>query len=209
MSKLNFRLYLITDRHLCKGRQLTQVIDEACTAGVKAVQLREKDLSPLSQYQLAKNIKQVCQSTHTMLFINDRADIAQAVEADGVQLTSQSLPIEAVQKCFTQSKLIGVSTHSLEEAQRAEKSGTDFMLFGPIFETPSKTAIGKPQGLAKLNQLTKFVNVPVFAVGGINSERAKQCMDNGAAGVAVISSIMSSPNPKRIIKTYEHVLGSL
>ncbi|MFQ5864251.1 MAG: thiamine phosphate synthase [bacterium] len=209
MTELNFRLYLITDRHQCQGRQLTQVVDEACKAGVKAVQLREKDLSPFALYQLAEHIKEVCQSTHTKLFINDRADIAQAVQADGIQLTSQSLPVEAVRRCLLDRKLIGVSTHSLEEAQRAEESAADFILFGPIFETPSKAGFGKPQGLARLNQLAKLVGVPVFAVGGINPERAKQCMENRAAGVAVISSIMSSPNIKTMVRRYEHVLGSL
>jgi thiamine-phosphate pyrophosphorylase len=173
------------------------------------VQLREKDLTPFALYQLAKDIKNICQSTHAKLFINDRADIAQAVEADGVQLTSQSLPVEAVRTCFSEPKLIGVSTHSFEEAQRAEESKADFILFGPIFETPSKAAFGQPQGLVSLNRLSKTVSVPIFAVGGINPERAKECIENGAAGVAVISSIMSSPNIKRIIKTYEEVLGTL
>lgn len=206
---MNFRLYLITDRHLCNERKLAEVVHEACTAGVKAVQLREKDLSPFSLYQLAGKIRKVCQATHTKLFINDRADIAQAVKADGIQLTSQSLPVEAVRKCFSEPKLIGVSTHSVEEAQRARESMADFILFGPVFETSSKAAFGEPQGLSKLQQITRVVDIPVFAVGGINPERAKQCMEVGASGVAVISSIMSSGNIKGTVSTYENALGSL
>lgn len=209
MFNINFRLYLITDRHQCKNREFSQVITQACAAGVKAIQLREKDLSPFSLYQLAENIKKICQVTQTKLFINDRADIAQALGAEGVQLTAQSLPVEAVRKCFTEPKLIGVSTHSLEEAQRAEGSGADFVLFGPIFETPSKTTFGKPQGLAKLEQIAKLIKIPVYAIGGIIPERAKQCLERGAFGVAVISSVMSSTNVIRIVKKFETFLGSL
>ncbi len=209
MSELNFRLYLITNRHLCGEGKLTSVVEEACKAGVKAVQLREKDLSPVLLYQLAIDIKKICQQHHTKLFINDRADVAMAVEADGVQLTSQSLPVEAVRKWFPRPKLIGVSTHSLEEALRAQEGNADFILFGPIFETPSKAPFGNPQGLNKLSHLSKSVQVPIFAVGGINPERAKYCIGNGATGVAVISSIMSSSNVERIVKSYEQVLGGL
>ena len=209
MSKVNYRLFVITDRHQCKCGQLSKVIDEACKAGVKAVQLREKDLSPLLLYQLAEKIKKICHSTNTRLLINDRADIAQAVDADGVQLTSQSLSVYSVRKFLPKSMLIGVSTHSLEEAQRAENYGADFVLFGPVFQTPSKAVFGEPQGLSKLEKITKTVQVPVFAVGGINPARAKQCRERGSFGVAVISSVMSSPNVKVVIKEFENYLGRL
>ncbi|MFQ5770638.1 MAG: thiamine phosphate synthase [bacterium] len=206
---VNFRLYLISDRRQSQNRPLSEVIREACQAGIKAVQLREKDLPPISLYHLAREINEICQSNHTKLLINDRADIAQAVNADGIHLTSQSLPVETVRKCLTSLNIIGVSTHSLAEAQQAEASGCDFILFGPIFESPSKIAFGKPQGLKKLYELTKVVNVPIFAVGGIHPERAKQCVENGAAGVAVISAIMRAPDIHKIVKKFENSLGKL
>ncbi|MFQ5769898.1 MAG: thiamine phosphate synthase [bacterium] len=209
MSEVNFRLYVITDRHQCQGGQLSKVIEEACASGVKAVQLREKDLSSLVLYQLAEDINKICQAAHAKLFINDRADIAQAVDAHGVQLTSQSLPIHAIRNILTQSKLVGVSTHSLEEAKRAEDEGADFVLFGPVFFTPSKAAFGEPQGLDRLEKIAKIVQVPVFAVGGIDPSRAKQCRENGAFGVAVISAVMGSPNVKFVVQEFERNLGGL
>ncbi len=209
MTKVNFRLYFITDRHQCTDKPLLDIISEASQAGVKAVQLREKDLSPIELYNLASETIIVCRKTQTKLFINDRADIAEAVEADGVQLTSKSLPVKAVRKCLKSERLIGVSTHSFEEARKAEDSGCDFILFGPIFQTPSKIAYGKPLGLKSLFDLRKMVNVPIFAVGGINPDRAKKCLENGAFGVAVISSIVRATDINKVISDFKNYLGDV
>ncbi len=138
MPKINFRLYVITNRLLCGKRTLTEVIGEACRSGIKAVQLREKDLSAKSIINLAQEIQQICKKTGVKLLINDRFDIARAIRADGVHLTAQSLPVKIVRKHLSSSQLVGVSTHSLDEAKQAEDSGADFVLFGPVYHTPSK-----------------------------------------------------------------------
>ncbi len=209
MPKVNFRLYVITNRQLCGDRTLTEVVGEVCRGGVKAIQLREKDLPAKSIFNLAQEIQQICKRTGAKLLINDRFDIAGAVGADGVHLTSKSLPVEIVRKNFNSDKLVGVSTHSLEEARRAQDSGADFVLFGPIYPTPSKAAYGHAQGLTKLQEVAKSVAIPVFAVGGMTPEKAKECVESDAFGVAVISSVISTRDISATLKSYEDYLGRL
>jgi thiamine-phosphate pyrophosphorylase len=207
MPKVNFRLYVITNRQLCGDRTLTEVVGEVCRGGVKAIQLREKDLPAKSISNLAQEIQQICKRTGAKLLINDRFDISGAVGADGVHLTSKSLPVETVRKNFNSDKLVGVSTHSLVEARRAEDSGADFALFGPTYSTPSKAVYGHPQGLSKLQEVAKSVAIPVFAVGGMTPEKAKECVESDAFGVAVISSVMSTRDISATLKSYEDCLG--
>lgn len=209
MADIDFRFYFITDRNQCKPHTLTSVIKQACEAGIKAVQLREKNLPIKELFVLAKDIGAVCKSTHTKLLLNDRFDVATAAEANGVHLTSQSLPVEIVRKFMPAPKLIGVSTHSIEAAKRAEGAGADFILFGPVFHTESKAKQGEPQGLAKLQEVAKAVTTPVFAVGGIDPVKARQCREHGAWGVAAISAVMKSKNIGKLIKKFEDSLGNL
>lgn len=210
MATLDFRLYVITDRRQCFGlRDLTKVVDEACQAGAKAIQLREKDLSAVQIFNMANELKEICRQNGAKLLINERADIVSALDADGVHLTAKGLPVHAVRKVLPANKIIGVSTHAFVEAKRAEQAGCDFILFGPIFRTPSKIRYGKPQGLRKLKELTERVTVPVFAVGGINPERAQECLEHGAAGVAVVSAIMAAHNAAELVYEYQRHLGTL
>ena len=185
------------------------VMQQACAAGVKAAQLREKDWSARQVFETAAELKKICEPTQTQLFINDRADIADAVGAEGVQLTAGSLAPPIVRKILSTPKLIGVSTHSLSEAVLAEAADADFIVFGPVFETQSKRTYGPPQGLKRLQQVVESVRIPVFAVGGIDPPRARVCLDHGAWGVAVISAIMSADNVKEKMLEFEKALGSL
>lgn len=209
MSKVNFRLYIITNRLLCGERTLTEVIKEVCRGGVKAIQLREKDLPAKSIFNLAQEIQQICKKNGVKLLINDRFDIARAIRADGVHLTSKSLPVKIVRKHLSSSQLLGVSIHSLDEAKQAEDSGADFVLFGPVYHTPSKAAYGDPQGLTKLQEVTKSVSIPVFAVGGMTPGKAKECVESGAFGVAVISSVMRAQDISVTLESYENCLDTL
>lgn len=209
MSNVDFRFYLITDRHQCRGRKLTDVVQQACAAGVRAVQLREKDLSARHLFELAQNIRSITHATQTKLILNERFDIMLAGEADGVHLTSSGLSAGVVRKHVGEDRLIGISTHSLEEAQAAEQAGADFILFGPVFFTASKAKYGEPQGLKKLKNVADKTKIPVFAVGGIDPERARQCHQYGAWGVAAISSIMQASNIGSIVKQFEDALDRL
>ncbi|MCG8608186.1 thiamine phosphate synthase [bacterium] len=208
-SPIDFRLYLITDRRNCLQRELGDVVDRACQAGVKAVQLREKDLSAREFLSLAKQIQNRCRSHNADLFVNDRCDIAKSISAVGVHLTSQSLPADLVRARFPSLRCIGVSTHSVDEARDAEERGCDFILFGPVFETPAKMAYSPPQGLKALHEVTRSVSIPVLAVGGINPVRAEACLESGAEGVAVISAIMQAKDLGRVVSEFKTKLGSL
>ncbi len=145
-----FDLYLVTDRTQTRGRDLLWVLEQALEGGVNAVQLREKDLGGKDLYELAEKTSRLCERYRASLFINDRVDVALAVDAAGVQLGKTSLPIETARVLLGPEKLIGASIHSLEELSDAEKGGADFVLFGPVYFTPSKASFGAPQGLASL-----------------------------------------------------------
>ena len=130
---------------------------------------------------------EITRGSETRLLVNDRADIAAAAGADGVHLTSQSLPANVVRKMFGSDFVIGASTHSLDEARAAQTAGADFVVFGPIFETESKRAFGEPQGLEKLAEVAvELQPFPVIAIGGITTENAALCLVSGASGVAAI-----------------------
>ena len=157
-------------------------------AEVVLLQIREKSLPARVLYELATRAAEITRGSKTRLLVNDRADIARAAGADGVHLSSQSLPAGVVRRTFGSEFLIGVSTHSLDEARAARDGGADFVVFGPVFETESKRGFGAPQGLDKLRQVAdELRGFPVLAIGGISLENAGACFDAGASGVAAIS----------------------
>jgi len=205
---IDFKLYLVTNRAACVSGPLETVVDQACAAGVRAVQLREKDLSGGDLHGLAVKMREVTRRTEARLFINDRADIALGVGADGVHCTESGLPVGLVRRLCPDG-LVGASSHSLERAAEAGTSGAHFVLFGPIFPTPSKAKYGEPQGLEALSVVTRGVGVPVFAIGGITPENAPLCLEKGAAGVGVISSILSAKDVPAAVESFRQSLGPL
>jgi len=139
-------------------------------------------------YELTTRAAAILNGSMTRLLVNDRFDIARAAGAHGVHLTSRSLPANVIRRICDKDFLIGVSTHSLEEALQARADGVDFVLFGPVFETESKRAYGAPQGLDKLREVTNALpGFPVMAIGGINLQNAAECLHAGASGIAAIS----------------------
>lgn len=208
MSNLNFNYYLITDRKACAPRPLPDVVEEACSRGIKAIQLREKDLNGRELFKLANQLREITVRHNARLFINDRADIAMAAGADGVHCREQSLSPQTI-KQLNSDFIVGASVHSVARAKRAAREGADFLLFGPVFYTASKAQYGEPQGLDQLEKVVEAVSVPVIGVGGITPQRTKSCMKNGAAGVAGISSIMKSESINETINKWENVLPAL
>jgi thiamine-phosphate pyrophosphorylase len=205
---VDFKLYLIGSRTHCDPLSLESAVEEACRAGVRAVQFREKDLLGQKLYEGAQTLRKVTRRTEAKLFINDRADIALAVEANGIHCPENGIPIGIARKLYPKS-LIGVSVHSLERAVDARTRGADFVLFGPVFSTPSKLKYGSPQGLDALEKVAKDAGLPVFAIGGITSDKASLCLDRGAAGVAVISAIMSAKSITKAVGEFKAALGGL
>jgi len=184
-------LYLITDRQLASPRRLSDVVADAVKAGVRAVQLREKDLPPRSLLEVATQLRRVTEAEGALLFINDRIDVAVAVGADGIHLPSRSVPVDVVRRLVGPRTWIGVSTHSLDDVRVAVDGGANFVTFGPVFPTPSKLPYGQPVGLEKLAEAARYSSLPVFAVGGITPDRIASVLATGAFGVAMISEIMS------------------
>lgn len=207
MDQLGFRLYLITDR-AASPRSPLEVVEECLGAGLRAVQLREKDLEVRALLALAEPLREATQRHGARLLINDRADVALAVGADGVQRTHASLPVAALRGISPPGFLIGASVHSTAEARQAAAEGADFVVFGPVYDTPSKRRYGPPQGLAALEAAAAAVPRPVLAVGGITPERVPEVRGAGAAGVAVIGAIYGAARPADATKAFLDVLGS-
>ena len=167
--------------------RLLAAVRAAADAGVDLVQLREKLLRPRALFELAARSTEITRGTRTRLVVNDRADIARAAGADGVQLTARSLDAATVRRAFGPDFLVGVSAHSLEEARAARDGGADFALFGPVFDTPSKRAYGPPAGTARLAEAARaLAPFPLLAIGGITRANFKQTLEAGAGGVAAI-----------------------
>jgi thiamine-phosphate pyrophosphorylase len=201
VDRLGFRLYLITDRHvLTKQRTLVETVERALQGGVRAVQLREKDLSAAELFLLAGQLRSLTRRYDARLLVNDRIDIALAVEADGVHLGAGSLPVAEARRLLGSRKLIGYSAHGLEELSSAEKSGADFATFSPIYHTPSKAAWGQPQGIERLGQACRATRLPVFALGGIRRGHIPEVLAAGAHGIAVISAILATADPTEATK---------
>jgi thiamine-phosphate pyrophosphorylase len=192
----DFDLYLVTDRTQTQGRDLLWVLERALEGGVKAVQLREKDLSGKDLFQLANQTRELCDRYDAQLLINDRIDVALAVDAAGVQLGKNSIAIETSRLLLGPQNLIGYSAHSLEESRIAQQSGADFLLFGPIYFTSSKASYGAPQGLEALKKIVENVALPVYAIGGIKTDSVIDVRRTGVKGVALISAIIGANEPK-------------
>lgn len=190
MPSVDFRLYLVTDRHQTAGRPLLSVVGRAVRAGVRAVQLRERDLPTHEFLIMAEDFQREVREAH--LFINDRVDLALAVGSRGVHLRENSLPTPVVRGLLRPEQLLGRSVHSIEGVTAAEREGADFVVLGPIYETPSKQEYGSPLGLRLLEQAARTARIPIFAIGGITAARAREVRRAGGFGVAVLSSILSA-----------------
>lgn len=190
---IDFRVYLITDRKIFPDDEaMLRGIDEALKGGVKAVQLREKDLGTGRLLEMAYALRNLTHRYGASLFVNDRVDIAVAAGADGVHLGHAGVPVEAARKAGGGKMLIGRSTHSPEEALGAEEAGADFITFGPVFETESKRQYGRPLGTALLKKVAANSGVPVFGIGGIKAGNVQEILAAGAYGAALISGILGT-----------------
>ena len=202
---VDFKLYLITDWKIAM-RPLPDAVRLALEGGVRAVQLREKGLPVRELLALAREIRTITREFGAKLIVNDRVDVAVAVDADGVHLGHASMPPEPVRRIVGSRMLIGVSTHTSEEALAAEAGGADFITFGPVFSTPSKQAYGPPAGIGALRDVKKLVSIPVFGLGGIRPENIAEVLRTGTDGVAMISAVFAADD---IRKAAEEVCGKI
>jgi len=205
-------LYLITDRRRFAdpapgatfGADEWRALDAAIAAGPGAVQLREKDLGGRTLCARAERLAERCRASGVKLLVNERADIALAAGADGVHLPESGLPVAAARALVGPGRLVGCSVHAADLL--AARADADFVLFGPVYDTPAKRAFGAPQGLERLAAVARASTVPVLAVGGITPGRVPDVLRAGAAGVAVIGAILDPADPGAAVAAFREAL---
>jgi len=200
-------LLLVTDRKQVT-RPLLEVVEECLEGGLRAVQLREKDLPVRELLGMAAPLREATRRRGARFLVNDRVDVALAVGADGAQRTHESLPVSVMREVGGPGFMVGASVHSVAEARTVAAEGADFLVFGPVFDTPSKRPYGPPQGLAALGQVTAAVATPVLAIGGISADRVRDILAVGAVGVGVISAILAAARPRDATRAFLDALGS-
>ncbi len=202
------RLYLITDRRRIAGARLLDALDEAFRAGVRLAMLRERDLPAGELLEYAREAARLARRRGARLLVNDRVDVALLAGADGVHLRASSVPVAAARGLLGPGRLLGASVHTAGEARLAIAAGADFVLFGPVFETPDKTPFRPPQGLAPLAAAAHAARGPVFAVGGVTPERVAECLGAGAHGVAAIRGILGGPSIGGRVRAYAREIAA-
>lgn len=195
MNSLDLSLYLVTDNSDDVERFLN-TIEEAIKGGTTVVQIREKTAETLDFYNLALKVKDITTKYNVPLIINDRVDVALAIDADGVHVGQSDMPCDVTRKLIGKDKILGVSAATIEEARKAEKDGADYIGTGAVFPTQTKDDAPK---ITKddLKEIVESIDIPVVAIGGITLENAHELNDTGIAGLSVVSAIMSSDNPKK------------
>jgi len=207
-KRWNFSLYVITDPFLIKEEELIKKIKEVIEAGATAVQLREKKSSSLVFLKKALKLRKII-PPEVLFIINDRPDIAFGARADGVHLGQEDLPIFFAREILGDDGIIGISTHSVEEAKRAEKDGADYIAIGPIFPTSTKPDVRSSLGIKIIPQVKKEVKVPVIAIGGINKKNVREVLASGADGIALISAIFTSKNISLATKEFRQIIDEI
>ena len=195
-SKVNYSLYLVTDRDLSLGRSNLEVIQSAVEGGVTVVQLREKDSTTREFFEEGLKIRDYLRSKHIPLIINDRIDIALALNADGIHLGQDDMPVDIARTMVGSNKVIGASVFSPVEAKVAEAMGADYLGLSPIFTTGTKPELTEQIGIEGIPAIRQAVNIPVVGIGSMNQANAYEAVKSGLDGVAVVSAICSQENPK-------------
>ncbi len=192
---IDLSLYLVTDRELCCGDFL-ETIHEAVKGGVTIVQLREKDCSTREFIELGIKVKEILSPYNVPLIINDRVDVAMAVDAEGVHLGQSDMPYQTARELLGEDKIIGLSLENLEQVEPANQlQGLDYVAVSPIFSTPTKEDTAPEFGLNGARKVVELSHYPVVAIGGIHPHNLEQVMGSGVSGVAVVSAIVSTPEP--------------
>lgn len=185
------RLYVVTDRELARGRSETEVVRQALAGGATAIQLRAKELGGRELYRIGKELRQITREAGALFFVNDRLDVAMAVEADGVHLGQEDLPLAHARRIAGPDLLIGITAETVDQAVEAERGGADYLGTRAVFATPTK-AYREPMGLGLLAEMVRAVAIPVVAIGGIKAGNAREVLATGVAGLAVVSAVVAA-----------------
>jgi len=185
-------LYLVTDAGLSRGRSHLRIVETAMRGGVTIVQYREKSASTRRMIEEAAELCRLCRAAGVPFIVNDRIDVALAIDADGVHIGQDDMPAALARRILGRGKILGVSAGSVEEAREAFDDGADYIGASPVFSTPTKPDAPSPLGIEGLRRMTQAVEIPVVAIGGITEDNAAAMMEAGAAGIAVVSAIVAS-----------------
>ena len=193
---IDYSLYLVTDRSMLLGMNLMEAVEAAIKGGVTLIQLREKDVSSSEFYNLAVEMKKLANSYQVPLIINDRLDIALAVDADGLHIGQEDLPLDVARKILGPGKILGYSVSNLIEAEYGEKYGADYLGAGPVYHTGSKETATEPIGIEGIIRIKESVSIPVVGIGGIGMSNIVDVKESGIDGISVISAILSKDDIK-------------
>lgn len=205
-DKVDYRVYLVTDREVLGHRSLKEAVEQAILGGATLIQLREKNLSSLEFYNTALEIKEITSKYEIPLIINDRMDIALAIDAEGVHIGQEDIPLLVARKILGEEKLIGVSAQNLEQALKAESEGADYLGVGAIFKTSTKKDAKQEMGLKLLSEIKEKVRIPIVGIGGIDHSNARSVMETGVQGVAVVSCILGKEDIKEATESLKNRL---
>lgn len=192
--KFDSTLYLVTDSTYHTENSFLETIEEACKGGITLLQLREKELNGFDFFHIAQKVKNITDSYEIPLIINDRVDIAMAVNADGVHVGASDIPIKYIRKIMGPEKIIGATVKTLDAAKRALTDGADYLGVGAIYPTTTKV-VTVLTDVSILNQICDTIPIPVVAIGGLNESNVNILDDSKISGIAVVSAIMKSKNP--------------
>ena len=196
MTHLNLAVYVLTDRHAAGSRSLVDVVRAAVCGGASVIQLRDKSSTTREMIELGRALLQITRPAGVPLIVNDRADVALAIDAQGVHVGQDDMPAPLARQIIGPGRILGVSAGTVEEARQAERESADYLGVGDVYGTPTKADAGTPIGLSGLREVARAVSIPVVAIGGITLDNAAATTEAGAAGVAVISAIIGAADPE-------------
>lgn len=205
---VDWGLYVITDAKLSRGRSHLEVIRAAIAGGATVVQYREKEGTTRQMIEEARALRELARQAGVPFIVNDRVDIALAVDADGVHVGQDDMPAPLARKLMGPERIVGVSVDNLEQALQAERDGADYVGAGPILATPTKPDAAPPIGLEGLAEICRQVSIPVVAIGGINETNAAAVIAAGAAGVAVVSAVVAAPDVEAAARRLREIVDT-
>lgn len=205
-TDIDYLLYLVTDRQLLGKKELVATVEESIKGGVTVVQLREKSISTRQFYSLVLGLKELTSRYKVPFIINDRIDVALAVDADGIHIGQSDMPLLVARSLMGPEKIVGVSVTTVEQALDAEAEGADYLGVGAIFPTGTKSDADYVS-LAVLKEIKKYVKIPVVAIGGITEHNVRAVIETGVDGVAVVSAIVACSDSRSAAEKFCHILN--
>lgn len=195
-TSIDWSVYVITDQRMAGERSILDVVRAAIRGGATVVQLREKEVTTREMIRLGQALHEITRNAGIPLIVNDRLDVALAIDAEGVHMGQDDMPAPLARRLIGPDRILGVSAGTVEEALQAERDGADYLGVGDVYGTPSKADAGVPIGLEELAKIARAVSTPVVGIGGITLDNASAVIEAGAAGAAVISAVIRAADPE-------------